>query len=81
MLMCIVFVVYTSTAAAQSSSLHGVVKDESTLSPLDQVSVELHSVKDSSELTGTVTNSNGVFALNKIEKGNYYPKFVICDNF
>ena len=70
MLSCFVFA--ASIATAQSSSLHGVVKDEATLSPLEQVTVELHSAKDSSELTGTVTNSNGVFALNRIEQGDYY---------
>jgi len=72
MQLYIVWVSFASTANAQSSSLHGVIKDEQTLFPLEKVSVELHSAKDSSQLTGTVTNSNGVFALNKIQQGNYY---------
>jgi hypothetical protein len=70
--LCIVWVSFASTANAQSSSLHGVIKDEQTLFPLEKVSVELHAAKDSSQLTGTVTNSYGVFALNKIQQGNYY---------
>jgi len=70
MVLCFVFA--ASTAIAQSSSLHGIVKDEATLSPLEKVSVELHSAIDSSELTGTVTNSTGAFALNKIKQGDYY---------
>src|SRR5690348_1724230 len=71
-LMVLCFVFAASTAIAQSSSLHGIVKDEATLSPLEKVSVELHSAIDSSELTGTVTNSTGAFALNKIKQGGYY---------
>jgi hypothetical protein len=71
MLACFVFA--ASIATAQSSSLPGFVKDEATLSPAGTGKL-LNCIpqKILPELTGTVTNSNGVFALNRIEQGDYY---------
>lgn len=71
-LVLLCFVLAASITTAQNSSLHGVVKDETTLSPLEKVSIELHSSLDSSQLTGTYTNSSGMFALNRIKHGDYY---------
>src|SRR6478735_12246687 len=72
LLLSAAFACMATAANAQGNSLQGVVKDEITLTPLKDVSIELHSAKDSSQLTGTVTNSTGFFALNKIHKGDYY---------
>ncbi len=67
----VVFVTCSFSTSAQNC-LYGIIKDEETLYPLEKVSVELHSTTDSSQLSGTVTNSNGVFAFNQIYHGTYY---------
>jgi outer membrane receptor protein involved in Fe transport len=59
------------TANAQNS-LHGIIKDEKTLSPLEKVTIELHAASDSARLLATFTNNTGSFDLNKINNGNYY---------
>ncbi len=59
-------------ASAQNNSLQGIIKDEKTLSPLEKVTIELHVASDSSRLEAALTNTNGLFNLNRINNGNYY---------
>ena len=70
--LCVILCVNCMVSANAQSSLHGIIKDERTLSPLEKIDVELHSATDSSRLVATLTNSNGSFNLNKIQHGNYY---------
>lgn len=56
---------------AKNGSLQGevLVKDDG---PLEYANVALYSRKDSSLLTGTVTNADGTFELKKVPFGKYY---------
>lgn len=71
-LMCLIVLNLFNTLHAQSNSLHGIIEDEKSLSPLEKVTVELHTATDSTRLLATLTNNSGSFNLNKIESGNYY---------
>ena len=52
-------------------SINGTVIERATQEHLESVTVRVLSEKDSSELTGTVTNKNGAFFLKVNRKGNY----------
>lgn len=52
--------------------LKGMVKDAGVEIPLEYVNVALYSQNDSSMVTGTITDSKGFFALEKIPYGKYY---------
>ena len=72
-LLCLIVFVFSSLGTvAQNNSLHGIIEDEKTLSPLEKVAIELHATSDSSQLLATLTNNTGSFNLNKINNGNYY---------
>ncbi len=66
------FCLHTTVIHAQTASLTGVVKDKKTAAALQQASVALYAAKDSSLVSGDVTKSDGSFAINNIQKGNYY---------
>jgi outer membrane receptor protein involved in Fe transport len=53
-------------------TMSGIVKDKKNNLPLPYVSVTLKSSKDSSFVTGGVTNEEGLFALTNIKQGEYY---------
>ena len=53
-------------------TMSGIVKDKKDNLPLPYVSVTLKSYKDSSFVTGGVTNEEGLFALTNIKQGEYY---------
>ena len=53
-------------------TMSGIVKDKKDNLPLPYVSVTLKSSKDSSFVTGGVTNEEGLFALTNIKQGEYY---------
>ncbi len=59
-------------AGAQNNSLHGIIKDEKTLLPLEKISIELHAVSDSTRLLATLSSNTGSFNLSRINHGNYY---------
>jgi outer membrane receptor protein involved in Fe transport len=52
-------------------TLSGKVNDAATLAPMPYVSVLLKTEKDSTFISGTVTNEEGRFTLSKITSGNY----------
>ncbi|MCB9304121.1 MAG: TonB-dependent receptor [Lewinellaceae bacterium] len=51
--------------------IKGIVIDEGTQQPLDYATVTLYNAKDSSMVTGTVTNAAGTFSL-EVNFGSYY---------
>ncbi len=57
---------------AQDNSLEGMIKDDITSQSLEDASITLYKTKDSSLLTATFTDANGLFKLNKINTGSYY---------
>ncbi len=66
--------VYAQSVSESSKSitLSGVVKDKSSKANLPFVNVVLKTEKDSSFVSGTVTNEEGRFSITKIKSGNYY---------
>lgn len=64
---------FFSISNAQTSvTVSGLVKDKNTKSVLSFVNVVLKTEKDSTFISGTVTNEEGRFSLSKIKSGNYY---------
>ena len=64
---------FLGTAHAQTSvTVSGLVKDKYSKAVLSFVNVVLKTEKDSSFVSGTVTNEEGRFTLSKIKSGNYY---------
>lgn len=57
---------------AQNASVSGMVKEKATASPLPYVSVTVKAEKDSSLISGTITNEEGRFTINNIKQGRYY---------
>ena len=57
--------------AAQSVTVSGLVRDEKTKTALPYVNVSLKAKKDSSFVTGTITNESGVFSFPGIKSGTY----------
>jgi len=53
-------------------TLSGIVKDKKYNTPLSYVSLTLKNFKDSSFVTGVVTNEEGLFTLTNIKQGEYY---------
>ncbi len=52
----------------------GSVTDKKTGHPVEYANVVLYRVKDSALVTGVVTDSKGIFRLEKIQFGNFYVK-------
>lgn len=64
---------FFSISNAQTSvTVSGLIKDKNTKLVLSFVNVVLKTEKDSSFVSGTVTNEEGRFSLSKIKSGNYY---------
>ena len=73
LLICFV-ALFTSSGFTQSItvSLSGQVRNKTDKSVLSFVSIVLKNGKDSSFVTGTVSNEEGRFTLNNIKSGNYF---------
>ena len=65
------FVILTSFGQSGQITLSGVVKNESTDSPLSFVNVVLKQSTDSTFVAGTITNENGRFSLPHISPNTY----------
>jgi outer membrane receptor protein involved in Fe transport len=59
----------------KSVTASGILKDKISALPLSYVNVVLKIEKDSTFVTGTVTNDEGRFVLSNIKPGNYYLEF------
>ncbi|CAG5081979.1 TonB-dependent receptor domain-containing protein [Parvicella tangerina] len=74
--MRIVFVILLLTLSklllAQNGAVIGKVTDDLEKQPLEYATVALRSTADSSLITGTITNTEGEFILEKIPFGSYY---------
>ena len=58
--------------AQTSVTVSGIIKDKNSKANLPFVNVVLKTEKDSTFVSGTVTNEEGRFSLSKIISGNYY---------
>lgn len=64
---------FFSISNAQTSvTVSGLIKDKNTKSVLSFVNVVLKTEKDSSFVSGTVTNEEGRFSLSKVKSGDYF---------
>jgi len=59
------------SAQEQTVTLSGSVLDQETKEPLPFVNVVLKAAKDSSFITGAVSNEDGLFTMDKIQPGDY----------
>ena len=73
LLTLILHLLFFSISSAQISvTISGIIKDKKTNSNLPFVNVVLKTEKDSTFVSGTVTNEEGRFSLTKINSGSYY---------
>ena len=64
--------IFSITSAQTGVTLSGFINDKNTKSVLPFVNVVLKTEKDSSFVSGTITNEEGQFSLTKIKSGSYY---------
>jgi hypothetical protein len=75
-LACICFFFFnTSYATEMRWRVSGQIFEYQTNEALPYVSVSLKSRADSSLITGTISDEQGMFEFNKIEKGDYFMEF------
>ena len=65
---------FTKNVIAQNNSvtISGIVKDKTSKSALSYVNIVLKTEKDSTFITGTVTDDDGRFSLSNIQADNYF---------
>ncbi len=72
-ILIILQLIFFSIVYAQTNvTVSGIVKDKKSKTLLSFVNVALKTEKDSTFVSGTVTNEDGRFSLSKIKSGNYY---------
>ena len=64
--------IFSISNAQTNVTVSGIIKDKNSKAVLPFVNVVLKTEKDSSFVSGTVTNEEGRFSLSKIKSGNYY---------
>lgn len=64
--------IFSITNAQTNVTVSGIIKDKKSKAVLPFVNVVLKTEKDSSFVSGTVTNEEGRFSLSKIKSGNHY---------
>ncbi len=64
--------IFTISNAQTSVTVSGIIKDKNSKAVLPFVNVVLKTEKDSTFVSGTVTNEEGRFSLSKVKSGNYY---------
>lgn len=72
----ILFAFLSTAGFSQSITLSGTVRDSATTTVLPYVNVVLKAQKDSSFITGAITNEEGIFALTNVQSGNYFIEIV-----
>lgn len=73
LLFLILQISFFSFSNAQTSvTISGIIKDKNSFAVLPFVNVILKTEKDSTFVSGTVTNEEGRFSLSKVKSGNYF---------
>jgi len=62
------------TGSLREGSISGYVRDEATEAPIEYANIILYRQRDSSQVTGTITDGNGYFKLSGLRPGRYYLK-------
>ncbi len=65
----------SSLAQTKTVTLSGMVKDRSNHVPLSYVNIVMAAEKDSTFVSGTISNEEGRFSISNIKPGNYYLEF------
>jgi len=71
----LIFIVFPITLFAQRGMggfVSGIVEDSVTMAPIEYANIVVLSVKDTSVVTGTVTDKAGTFKIQGIPPGNYF---------
>lgn len=71
-ILVVLLILLAKLTLAQSGAIVGKVVDNIELTPLEYATVALKSSKDSLLVTGTITNTDGEFILEKIPFGSYF---------
>ena len=69
---CMIVVLTAAVAQDVSGVVSGKVFDSNSGKPMEYANIVLFRTADSTQVTGTITNSNGVFELSNIPIGRYY---------
>lgn len=78
-LILLVLFIHCASIFAENAPFWGEIKgkvvDFDSKQPLPYTTVSLYDAKDSSLVTGIITDSTGIFKFNKIDKGTYFLKY------
>ena len=69
--LAIFFTLFALSAFAQTGSVRGRIIDAKTKRPLEFVNVSIRATGTQTPLTGTVSDSTGVFRINRVKNGTY----------
>lgn len=69
--LAILFMLFTLSTFAQTGSVKGRIIDAKTKKPLEFVNVSIRAIETQKPLTGTVSDSTGVFRINRVKNGTY----------
>lgn len=58
--------------ASSTGKISGVIQDQDSQVPIEYATVAVYSASDSSLVTGTITDTEGIFDLAKLAHGDYY---------
>ena len=72
LILIIQLLTFSYSNAQTAVTISGIIKDKNAQTSLPFVNVVLKTEKDSTFVSGTVTNEEGRFKLSKIKSGNYY---------
>ena len=57
---------------ALKSVIKGKIVEKDSKSPMEYANISIYNAKDSSLVTGGITNPNGEFTIGKLDNGTYY---------
>ncbi len=63
---------YVKRMAGVKGSIYGFVFDDEQKVPIQYANIILYALRDSSQVTGTITDKNGFFKLENVPPGRYY---------
>ena len=69
--LAIFFTLFALSTFAQTGSVRGRIIDAKTKKPLEFVNVSIRATGTQTPLTGTVSDSTGVFRINRVKNGTY----------
>ena len=67
--LAILFMLFTLSTFAQTGSVKSRIIDAKTKKPLEFVNVSIRAIETQKPLTGTVSDSTGVFRINRVKNG------------